>query len=102
MKYRAFGKTSVQVSEISLGTWQLGGKWGDAYSDKIAQATMETAFEQGINFFDTADVYNGGGNEKRNGRFLKRKQGKKFFGTQSGREINPPTTAGHTRAAVVE
>ena len=39
MKYRTLGKMGVQVSEISLGTWQLGGKWGAEYSEKIAQAT---------------------------------------------------------------
>ena len=102
MKYRAFGKAGVQVSEISLGTWQLGGKWGADYSDKIAQATMETAFEQGINFFDTADVYNGGESEKSIGRFIKSKQGKIFVATKCGRQINPHVAAGYTREAVVK
>lgn len=102
MKYRAFGKAGVQVSEISLGTWQLGGKWGADYSDKIAQATMETAFEQGINFFDTADVYNGGESEKSIGRFIKSKQGKIFVATKCGRQINPHAAAGYTREAVIQ
>ena len=102
MKYRAFSKAGVQVSEISLGTWQLGGKWGAEYSDKTAQATMETAFEQGINFFDTADVYNGGESEKSIGRFVKGKQGKIFVATKCGRQINPHVAAGYTREAVVQ
>lgn len=102
MKYRAFGRTGVQVSEISLGTWQLGGKWGAPYSEQTAQATMETAFEQGINFFDTADGYNGGESEKSIGRFIKGKQGKVFVATKCGRQINPHVAAGYTGEAVVK
>lgn len=102
MKYRTLGKMGVQVSEISLGTWQLGGKWGAEYSEKIAQATMETAFEQGINFFDTADGYNDGESEKSIGRFIKDKQGKIFVATKCGRQINPHVAAGYTREAVVK
>ena len=35
MKYRVLGKTGYKVSEISIGTWQLGGKWGELF-DKTA------------------------------------------------------------------
>jgi aryl-alcohol dehydrogenase-like predicted oxidoreductase len=58
LKFREFGNTGVKISEISLGTWQLGGTWGAEYDEKTALATLEAAYEQGINFFDTADVYN--------------------------------------------
>ncbi|MDD4081064.1 MAG: aldo/keto reductase [Eubacteriales bacterium] len=102
MKYREFGETGIQVSEISLGTWQLGGKWGADYNEETAQATLETAFEQGINFFDTADGYNNGESEKSIGRFIKGKQGKVFVATKCGRQINPHVAAGYTREAVVK
>ena len=102
MNKRAFGKTGVQVSDISLGTWQLRGKWGAGYDERTAQATMEAAFEMGINFFDTADVYNGGESEKSIGRFLKGKQGQVFVATKCGRQINPHVAAGYTAQAVVK
>ncbi|MCL4418200.1 MAG: aldo/keto reductase, partial [Actinobacteria bacterium] len=55
MKYRILGKTGFKVSEVSLGTWQLGGKWGEKFNPKIARKILENAVENGINFFDTAD-----------------------------------------------
>ncbi len=100
MNYRKFGNTGMEVSEISLGTWQLGGKWGSEYSEKTAQAILETAYEQGINFFDTADVYNGGESEKSLGRFIRGKEGKVFVATKCGRQITPHVSAGYTPGAV--
>ena len=35
MQYRKLGKTNLNISEISLGTWQVGGKWGDDFSHDI-------------------------------------------------------------------
>lgn len=102
MKYRDLGSTGVKVSEVSLGTWQLGGKWGAPYSEETAQRTMQTAFDKGINFFDTADGYNGGESEKSIGRFIKGKEGKVFVATKCGRKINPHVAAGYTAQAVVK
>lgn len=102
MKYRQFGNTGIQVSEISLGTWQLGGKWGSPYDPKTALATLETAYEQGINFFDTADVYNDGESEKSIGQFLKGKEGKVFVATKAGRQITPHVSEGYTSAAIID
>ena len=36
MNYRVFGKTGFKASEVSLGTWQLGSKWGDPFDEYIA------------------------------------------------------------------
>lgn len=69
MKTREFAATGVEISEVGLGTWQLGADWGDV-SDEQAQRTLEAAYEAGVNFFDTADVYGGGESERRIGRFL--------------------------------
>ena len=52
MEYRAFG--DIKVSEIGLGTWQLGADWGDV-NDSTAEKVLATAVENGVNFFDTAD-----------------------------------------------
>lgn len=102
MNYRDFGNTGMKVSEISLGTWQLGGKWGSDYSEQNALTTLETAYEQGINFFDTADVYNDGESERSIGKFIKGKEGKVFVATKCGRQITPHVSAGYTREAIVK
>lgn len=56
MKYRQLGRTGFMVSEVSLGTWQVGGKWGDPFDFKNAERVLNIAADQGINFIDTADV----------------------------------------------
>jgi len=72
MKYRILGKTGFKVSEVSLGTWQLGGKWGEKYDSRTAESILNKAVETGINFFDTADVYNDGQSEISIGKFIKK------------------------------
>lgn len=72
MKQRHFGSTSDQVSEVGLGTWQLGGtEWGNI-TDATALEVLQTAFDHGTRFFDTADIYGGGRSESLIGQFLKK------------------------------
>src|SRR5690554_4333889 len=61
MKYRRLGKTGLKVSEISLGSWLTYGK---SVEDNIAERTIHKAYELGINFFDSANVYESGEGEK--------------------------------------
>src|SRR4051812_25094763 len=82
MNTRTLGKTGFSVSEVGLGTWQLGGDFG-AVSDESAQDILSTARELGVNFWDTADVYGGGLSESRIGGFSD-KQGV-FVATKLGR-----------------
>jgi aryl-alcohol dehydrogenase-like predicted oxidoreductase len=96
MKQRTLGRTGYRVSEVSLGTWQLGGGWGRPFSDKKADEILETAFEQGINFFDTADVYSDGQSEAAVGRFALRHPGKVYLATKCGRNISPHISEGYT------
>jgi len=56
VQYRMLGKTGWQVSVIGLGTWNIGGQWGEV-DDRTALATIWRAYECGVNFFDTADAY---------------------------------------------
>ena len=70
MKSRLLGKTGKMVSEIGLGTWQLGAKWGEPFNEEEAQKILEAADEAGITFIDTADVYNGGRSEKAIGKYI--------------------------------
>ena len=56
MLYRAFGKTGMDVSVIGLGTWNIGNQWGEI-DDATAWATIRSAYDNGVNLFDTAESY---------------------------------------------
>lgn len=72
MNYRKYIKKSPLVSEIGLGTWQLGNDFcWKAVSESEATDIVEKAFDFGINFFDTAPNYGLGTSEERLGRILK-------------------------------
>ncbi|MDR1134267.1 MAG: aldo/keto reductase [Synergistaceae bacterium] len=95
MNYRKLGKTGFEISEISLGTWQLGGTWGHNFDENIAFETMQTAVDNGVNFFDTADVYNDGKSEEAIGKFLKKHSDKNIFvATKGGRGFAPDVVKG--------
>lgn len=68
MEYRALGKTGLRVSEIALGNWVTHGSQID---EDAAAACVKAAFDNGIDFFDTADVYATGAAEEVLGRVLK-------------------------------
>ena len=89
MNYRRFGKTNFNISEIALGTWQLGNTWGLPFSEETAFKTLVAATDEGINAFDTADVYVGGLSEKTIGVFNKDRKDKVFVITKMGRRLNP-------------
>ncbi len=101
MKYRTLGKTGYKVSEVSLGTWQLGGKWGQPFDDKTADSILNEAYDNGINFYDTADVYNNGLSEKALGKFIKSKKDKIFVATKCGRKLNPHIASGYRRENII-
>jgi aryl-alcohol dehydrogenase-like predicted oxidoreductase len=69
MEERVLGRTDRPVSVIGLGTWQLGGNWGEV-SEESALGVLDAAVEAGVTFFDTADVYGDGRSEQLIGRFL--------------------------------
>jgi aryl-alcohol dehydrogenase-like predicted oxidoreductase len=60
MRYRQLGDSDLKVSEISLGSWLT---YGGGVGEEAARACVDTAFEVGINFIDTANVYARGGAE---------------------------------------
>ena len=71
MHTRPLGKNGFKVSEIGLGCWQLGAGWGKEIPKVKAFEILDEAVKQGIDFFDTADVYGAGRSEKLIGEFLK-------------------------------
>jgi len=68
--YRRLGSSDLNVSEISLGSWLT---YGGGVSNRQAEACVEKAFDVGINFIDTANVYGGGGAEQFLGEVLARR-----------------------------
>ena len=95
MKKRKLGKTNVMISEVSLGTWQLGSVWGMPFNQENAFETLETATSLGVNCFDTADVYQGGLSEKTIGAFKKKTNLDAFVITKIGRKLNPHVKEGY-------
>lgn len=91
MKYRKFGGTGWQVSEIGLGTWQLGADWGNV-DDSTAEKVLSMAVDCGVNFFDTADCYGAGLSETRLGKFFKNSSQKSYVATKLGRFPKPGGT----------
>ena len=96
MKYRTLGKTGYQVSEVSLGTWQIGGRWGEPFNEKTAEQTLHRAIESGVTFVDTADGYGGGLSERVVGRVVRGYAGKVRLATKCGRRLNPHVAEGYT------
>lgn len=97
---RTLGKSGAAVSEIGLGTWQLGTKWGEPFHPKEAETILQTAHENGINFIDTADIYNAGESEKSIGKFMKETGADFFVATKCGRGLNPHTAEMYTPESV--
>jgi aryl-alcohol dehydrogenase-like predicted oxidoreductase len=96
MKYRRLGKTNFEVSEVSLGTWQLGEAWGSV-SDEDAVRVLQAALDHGINFFDTADVYGDGRSERYIAQVLAKHKEKIYVATKAGRRLQPHTADGYNR-----
>ena len=106
MEYRYMGKTGLQLSTLSFGSWVTFHKQID---DKIADELMGIAYEQGVNFFDNAEVYAVGESEKMMGRVLSKKNwdrtsivlsSKAYFGWR-GKE-NKPNQTGLSRKHLTE
>jgi aryl-alcohol dehydrogenase-like predicted oxidoreductase len=94
MKYRNFGRTGWQVSEISFGAWALGADWGYV-SDEDALNALHAALDEGINFIDTADVYGDGRSERLIAQVLKERPEQVYVATKAGRRLNPHVAYGY-------
>jgi voltage-dependent potassium channel beta subunit len=106
MEYRRLGKSGLQLSILSFGSWVSFQKQID---DKIADELMGIAYDNGINFFDNSEAYAGGESEKMMGRVLKMKNwdrtsftvsSKVFFGLYG--KDNKPNQKGLSRKHVME
>jgi len=89
MEQRTIARLGREVSVVGLGTWQLGADWGDVSSD-AANGVLETAYERGVTFFDTADVY-GDGRSERFCAELRTHHPDVFVATKMGRRVEQLT-----------
>ncbi len=96
MKYRKLGRTGWEISEVSFGSWAIGGTWGEV-NDSDSLEALRKALELGANFFDTADVYGDGRSERLLARLRKESSKKFFIATKAGRRLNPHTAEGYNK-----
>lgn len=96
MKYRKFGNTDLEVSEIGFGAWGIGGPsmagdipigWGNV-DDETSIKALEKAYDKGITFYDTADFYGLGHSEELLGKILADKKDV-IIATKVGHTLNP-------------
>lgn len=106
MEYRKLGRSGLQLSVFSFGSWVTFHKQID---DSIADELMGVAYDRGVNFFDNAETYALGESEKMMGRVLKKKNwdrtsyivsSKAFFGWRG--KDNKPNQTGLSRKHLVE
>ena len=94
MKYREFSNLGWKVSEIGIGCWAIGSEWGDV-SVEDAKEALYSSINNGINFFDTADVYGDGRSEKIISEVLKNSNEQIYVATKAGRRLNPHNADGY-------
>ncbi|MDJ0336257.1 aldo/keto reductase [Salinibacterium sp. G-O1] len=75
---RPFGRTGWDISEVAFGAWQLGGQWGPV-DDDVSIRALVNAYELGINFVDTAEMYGSGHSEEVVGRSLREWNGERIY-----------------------
>ena len=99
MIYETLGRSSLQVSRLCLGTMQFGGRTTE--TDSVA--IIERAREAGLNFIDTADVYNGGVSEEITGRGIKAHRDDWVLATKLGNGPHePPNRRGASRSWIMK
>ena len=90
MEYKRLGRSGLQVSRLCLGTMMFGDRTDERESNEI----VAHAFDQGVNFIDTADVYAGGASETITGKAIRSHRSRWILATKVG---NPMPGAGNER-----
>jgi len=106
MEYRRLGRSGLQLSVLSFGSWVSFSK---QINDKVADELMGIAYDKGVNFFDNAEVYALGESEKMMGRVIKKKKWDRTAFTVSSKAFwgwrgagNKPNQTGCSRKHLIE
>ena len=97
MRYRTFGRTGWRVGEVGYGMWGMGGWTGS--DDVQSRASLESAVERGVNFFDTAQAYGDGHSELLLGRLMAAMPDKRLYAATKVPPKNRPVAEPPRRAA---
>ena len=96
MKYRKLGKSGIKVSEIGFGAWVIGlDWWGKKIDDDEAIRMLKRAYDVGINFFETADMYGKGKSEKLIAQTFKGMRNEVIYSTKWGYDMYNVEQVGH-------
>ena len=96
MKYRELGRSKIRVSEIGFGAWTIGlDWWGKKMEDEEAVRMLKKAYDVGINFFETADMYGKGKSEKLIGQTFKDMRNEVIYSTKWGYDMYNNQQIGH-------
>ena len=88
MKYRKLGKSNITVSEIGFGAWSIGlDWWGKKIDDDEGLKMLKRAYDLGVTFYDTADIYGKGRSEKLIAQAFKRMRNEVVLSTKFGYDI---------------
>jgi len=96
LKYRSLGKSGIKVSEIGFGAWTLGlDWWGKKIEDDEAKRLLKKAYDVGINYFETGDIYGRGKSEKLIGEVFSGMRNDVVISTKYGYDIYSNEQIGH-------
>ena len=96
LKYRRLGKSDIKVSEIGFGAWTIGlDWWGKKIEDDEAIRMLKRAFDKGVNFFDTGDMYGKGKSEKLIGIAFKGMRNDVVYSSKWGYDMYNAEQIGH-------
>jgi aryl-alcohol dehydrogenase-like predicted oxidoreductase len=97
LKYRRLGKSDIKVSEIGFGAWTIGlDWWGKKIEDDEAIRMLKRAYDRGINFFDTGDMYGKGKSEKLIGITFKGMRNEIVYSSKWGYDMYNAEQIGHS------
>jgi len=96
LKYRTLGKSGIKVSEIGFGAWTIAlAWWGKKIEEDEAKRMLKKAYDVGINFFETADMYGKGKSERLIGEVFKGMRNEIVISTKYGYDFQNVEQIGH-------